>query len=96
VFHAKLLSGSGNWSPTKAEVYYSAEAAILMAYKWSNNKRTKMLLNNFSQSGDENLRKAAAHFEELKASGKLPEQLDKDHKVAKFVGDNFTEHRFTL
>ncbi len=96
VFHAKTLSNKGGWTPTNAEVYYSAEAAILMAHKWSNDKRVKMLLKTFSQSGEETLRKAAAHFEELKAQGKLPKQIDKQHKVAKFIGDNYTQHRFVL
>ena len=32
----------------------------------------------------------------MKADNTLPEQLDPEGKVAKFVGDNYTEHRFFL
>lgn len=96
VYHAKTLSATGAWQPTGAEVYYSAEAAILMAYKWSNNERWKELYRIFSTSGDETLRKAARHFKELKDSNRLPEQLDPTHKVARFVGNAYTDHRFTI
>lgn len=94
VFHSKTLSEKGAWQPTKAEIYYSAEAALLMAYKWSAEDRLKKIYHNFKISNDKNLEKAAAHFDELKASGRLPEQLDKNHTVAKFIGDFYTEHRY--
>jgi len=96
VFHAKTLSSTGAWQPTKAEIYYSAEAGLLMAYKWSNDERVKRLVEIFSSSGDSVLQKAANHFLELRNKCELCEQLDKEHKVARFVGDNFTEHRFLL
>ena len=41
VYHAKNLSLSGTWQPTSAEIYYSAEAAMLLAYKWSNPERAE-------------------------------------------------------
>ena len=40
-YHAKTVSAEGKWQPTQTEVYYSAEAAILMAHKWSNPERAK-------------------------------------------------------
>ncbi len=96
VYHAKRLSAKGAWVPTEAELYYSKEAALLMAYKWSNKKRFRILYQIFSQ-GDEYERRVVAHFEELKASDSLPEQLDPDGKIARFSGDNtYTEHRFYL
>lgn len=95
VFHAKRLSAGGNWQPTSAEVYYSQEAALLMAYKWSNHERFEMLYQQFSDS-DEIGAKVIAHFEEMKKNNRLPKQLDAEGRVAKFVGDYFTEHRFVL
>ncbi len=95
VFHAKTLSATGNWQPTSAEVYYSQEAALMMAYKYSNMTRFKKLYKYFSES-DETGKKVIQHFEDLKREGKLPEQLDPDHKVAHFVGDNYAESRFIL
>ena len=96
VFHAKTLSAKASWKPTNAEVYYSAEAAILMAYKWSNSSLCKKICKDYIASGDENLVRAVKHFEELKANNKLPVQLDKQHKVAEFVGNYYTKHRFKL
>lgn len=95
VFHAKRLSSQGNWQPTSAEMYYSREAALLMAYKWSNHARFKKLYADFLNS-DEIGAKVIARFEEMKANGKLPQQLDPEGRVACFVGDYFTEHRFIL
>ncbi len=94
-FHAKRLSKQGKWEPTEAEKYYSTESAIFIAYKWSNNERTAYLLDMFSK-GSETQRKAAAEFEKRRAEGRLPQQIDQDHKIAKFSGDYFTEHRFYL
>ncbi len=95
VFHAKRLTVTGNWQPTSAEVYYSQEAALLMAYKWSNHDRFKKLYKQFS-NGDEVGKRVIARFEQLKAEGKLPQQLDPRHKVATFIGDNYAENRYIL
>lgn len=96
VFHAKRLSGKGQWQPTSAEKYYSAEAALLMAYKWSNNKLLSKLISTFKSSSDENLLKAVENFELRKEQNSLPEQLDKEHKVSQFINGNYAEHRFLL
>lgn len=96
VFHAKRLSSKGQWQATLAEVYYSAEAALFMAYKWSNEKLLSELISNFKASKDENLRKAVNNFEMRKEKNLLPEQLDKEHKVAQFIDGNYAKHRFLL
>ena len=95
VYHAKRLSATGNWQPTSAEIYFSQEAALLMAYKWSNHDRFKKLYKQFS-NGDEIGAKVIARFEEMKSKGTLPKQLDPEGRVARFLGDYFTEHRFVL
>lgn len=40
-FHDKRVSANAEWQPTNAERYYSAEAALFMAYKWSNPERVE-------------------------------------------------------
>lgn len=95
VYHAKGLSAGAKWQPTSAEVYYSMEVALLMAYKWSNKKRFNKLYRMFSNSGAEG-KKVIARFEEMKKQGKLPKRLDPEHKVARFVGDLYCDHRFAL
>ena len=95
VFHAKRLSASATWQPTSAEIYFSQEAALLMAYKWSNHERFKKLYRQF-QNGDEVGKKIVKKFDEMKANGKLPTQLDPGHTVAKFYDDYYAQNRYAL
>ncbi len=94
-FHAKKVSLDGKWQPTEAEKYYSAESAVFMAYKWSHNDRVKYLLDLFSKGGDIEKR-VVEEFSRRKENNMLPKQLDPEHKVARFVGDYFADHRFYL
>lgn len=93
VYHAKNLSAEGHWQPTNAEIYYSAEAALMMAHKWNNPSRVEKLLNSFSIGG-ESERKAAAEYLRRKKEGTLPLPLDPQHKIARFVGDYYSDHRY--
>lgn len=94
VFHDKSISVSAQWQPTASEVYYSAEAALLMAYKWSANDRLRMLLNRFEKGEQEAEHKAAKVFRDREAQGKLPAQLDPKHRVADFTHYGYGEMRF--
>lgn len=94
IYHSKKLTNSGEWKPTSAEIYYSAEAAILMAYKWSNFERVEKLLNQFDTVGGTDEKKAADEFRKRRDAGKLPRPLDEAQKVAKFIGDNYSLMRF--
>lgn len=95
VYHAKTLNIDGSWMPTNAERYYSAEAAILMAYKWSNPERMEKLLQQFDAESDIT-RKAAAEFRRRQQEGTLPQPIDPEHKIARFIGDFYSENRFVL
>lgn len=95
VFHGKELTITGGWKPTTAEKYYSAEAALLMAHKWSNPKRVTELLKTF-ENGDENCQKAVREFLKRKKEGRLPQSIDPEHKIARFNGDYYSENRFVL
>lgn len=95
VYHAKSLSNEGAWKPTSAEIYYSAEAAILMAHKYSNPKRVEKLLKQFDRIGGEDEKRAANEYRKRRESGKLPVPIDEEHKVSKFIGDNYSLMRFS-
>ena len=95
VDHAKTLSVDGKWQPTSAEVYYSAEAALLMAHKRSNPERVRKLLEVFS-AGGENEQKVVAEYRKREKEGTLPQPIDPEHRVARFIGDFYSEHRFFL
>ena len=95
-FHDKRLSQSGGWLPSGAEKYYSAEASLMMAQKWSRPDRLRELLAGFEASEDPNLLKAARHFRAREAAGTLPTPIDPDHKVGEFDGVFFARHRYAL
>ncbi|MBA1241969.1 glycosyltransferase family 2 protein [Pseudomonas japonica] len=96
VYHDKRLSTTGKWAPTNSEQYYSAEAAILMAHKYSRPDLVSSLLHSFESSENRNLTDAAEKYHQLKQENKLPEPIDPSHKVASFEGDFYTKHRFGL
>lgn len=95
IYHAKNLSNSGGWKPTPAEIYYSAEAAILMAHKYSNPDRVEKLLAQFDSIGGEEEKKAANEFRRRREANELPKPIDEKHEVAKFLGDNYSVMRYT-
>ena len=96
VFHDKRLGSGGAWKPASSEKYYSAEAALFMAHKYSRPDIVERLLKVFSESDIDHLSKAATAFLARREKNKLPKPLDKSGKVAKFFGDFYTEHRFDL
>lgn len=93
VFHPKRITLQGQWPTNDAERYYSAEAALLMAYKWAPAKRWKQLLSLFKRSEELLERKAAEAFAERLDSGRLPEQPDPEYRIATFQGFQYSEHR---
>jgi hypothetical protein len=94
VFHDKRLDAQGQIVAGEAEVYYSAEASLMMAWKWS---RPDVLATNrqaLSASGSEPQRRAVEVFDERRASGRLPAPLDPTGRVSQFVGHTYARHRF--
>lgn len=95
-FHDKRLGESGEWQPSSAEMIYSAEAALMMAQKWSYTDFLRQTLSYFASSSEAHLQRAAKLFEDRRAAGTLPLPRDPEHKVAKFDGHFYTKHRFPL
>lgn len=95
-FHDKRLAKGGRWVPGAAEQYYSAEAALFMSWKWSRSDITERLLKSFRASPVDYLVKAAAAFSERRSEGRLPAQLDPEHRIAQFVADAYAHHRFAI
>ena len=93
VYHAKYINNEGGVTPTNAELYYSAEAALLMAHKWSNEKLLKQFIKIF-ENGSEQQRKALKEFERRKAEGLLVQQLDPKHKATSFHGYGYSRNRY--
>ena len=96
VFHDKRLSDGGAWQPSNAEHYYSAEAALFLAHKWSRPDLVDDILLDFKSSDSQSLRKAVKAFEQKRDNGDLPAPLDSAHEVGQFVGAFYAKHRFKL
>lgn len=99
VFHDKSVAVDGAWQPTNAERYYSAEAAILMAHKWSNFDRERQLLVDFkaaANAGDEISKRVIKNYELRVQEGRLPKPLDPNHKVAEFTTEGYGNYRFMM
>lgn len=96
VFHGKSLSGDGGWVPTDAERYYSAEAALLLAYKWSRDELLDELLETFESGEDPHHLRAAAEFRRRQTTDELVAQRDADHVVGVFVDGQYATHRYAL
>jgi GT2 family glycosyltransferase len=94
VFHDKRLDAHGQIVAGEAEVYYSAEASLMMAWKWSNHGALEQLRQELLHSGSTSHRRAVEAFDERRLGNRLPAPLDADGKVAQFVGPNYAAHRF--
>ena len=93
VFHGHRLNSKGALVASEAEKYYSAESALMMAYKWSNDKRLKQLIE-ICASGDSYQRKALAYYNKRKEEGTLPQRLDSNHKIAYFKNGCYSKNRY--
>lgn len=94
VFHDKRLTIDADVIPTEAEVYFSAEAAVLLAHKYSRPDIVGDIMNSFRQSHDPNYQRVVAEFERRLAQGNLPASLDPAGDVAQFVQGNYAIHRY--
>ena len=94
VFHDKRLDTEGRWVAAPAERFYSAEAALLLSYKYSRSDLTDRYLQEFRRSRDEAHLKAAQAFELRRKTGRLPQPIDQDHLVAQFIDGAYAQHRY--
>ena len=95
-FHDKRLTNDASWESGWSEQYYSAEAGLMMAHKWSRPDIVGRTLDYFLASGKPVLEKAAQTFLHRQTAGTLPEPRDPEAKVAEFHGHFYAEHRYAL
>lgn len=95
-FHDKRLGAKGKWVTGAAEKYYSAEAALMLAYKYHREDIVADVLKYFRTTDDDTLLAAANEFETRREAKKLPMQIDPDHKVAVFRDGAYAPHRFVM
>ena len=93
VYCIESLCAEEKQRQTEAEAYYSAEAALMLAHKWSNTDRVKTLLREY-EKGSEQQRQAVSAFIRKKEESRLPVPIDPEHRIARFFGDDYSEQRF--
>jgi len=94
VFHDKRLDVSGRLPPSAAELYYSAESALMLAHKYSREKIVETISGVFrrGEAGEPGTA-ALAEYEARLAKGELPVPLDPHHRVGQFIEGNYARHR---
>ena len=94
VFHDKRLNARAEWLPTQVERYYSAESALLLAYKWSRDDILETLLSQMRDFPDEDIKNAVREFDKRRVEDTLPPRLDPENLTAEFTSGNYAEHRW--
>ncbi|MFB2599309.1 hypothetical protein ACEXQE_16070 [Herbiconiux sp. P17] len=94
VFHDKRLGPDGEWLASDVEQYYSAESALLLAYKWSRDQLLDELLTSMTAFPDAIVQRAVTGFLRRRTVGDLPERLDPQGRTAEFVAGNYALHRW--
>jgi hypothetical protein len=94
VFHDKRLNGSGILEAGQAEFYYSAEASLMMAWKYSRPDLVEQWSHELVMGGQVEHQRAVETFQRRQREQALPQPIDPSGTVAEFVGYNYAEHRF--
>lgn len=95
-FHDKRFGKEGEWLPGDAEIYYSSEAAMLMAYKWSYPELFKEIMQDHERSKHPLHRKALEAVKKRLAEGKMPAPIDPKHTVGEIVNRYYGEMRYII
>ena len=95
IFHDKRLTMDARMHVGDAEHYYAAEAALILAWKYSRPDLAEKWAAEMEHSTMELQRKAAREFFGRREAGRLPTPIDPDGRVAQFIGTDFAEHRFS-
>lgn len=94
VYHDKRLTPTADWPASAAEIYYSAEAALLLAHKYSRPDIVRGLVERYAKDSEPAVRRALGEYRSREAAGTLPTPIDPAHKVAQFTKGNYAVHRF--
>ena len=95
VFHDKRLSDGGTVLAGEAELRYSAEAAVLLAWRYSRADLALETLASLEGSAEDVHREVAAALRRRLDGPGRPEPIDPAHEVGQFVGTDYAVHRFS-
>ena len=78
----------------RAEEYWSAEGALVLAHKYSRPGRVAEIRRDLRAHGSEAQRRAVDDFDRRGDEGRLPTPIDPDHAVGQFIAGNYARHRY--
>lgn len=94
MFHDKRLTVTADYVPPATELYYSAEASLLLAHKYSRPDIVETISAAYREEGKEHVLRALGEFQRRRSAGQLTQQLDPDRRVAYFEQGFYADHRF--
>lgn len=94
VFHDKRLGADGKIVASASEIYYSAEAALLLAHKYSRSDILDQLRRDLADSTEAAHTRALDEFDRRRHDGNLPAQIDPERKVGEFIDGYYAVQRF--
>jgi hypothetical protein len=96
IFHDKRLNPlDAVVESGEAELYYSAEAALMLAWKYSRPDLVDEWVDHFLTSPVHLWVDAANAFAKRRSEGTLPAPIDPEGRVAQFFGMHFARHRYS-
>ena len=94
VYHDKRLGPDGRIVVGEVERFYSAEASLLMAWKYSRPDLVESWTAELEATREPQHLEAVEAFRERQRSGRLPTPIDPEGRVAEFIGHYYGAHRF--
>lgn len=94
LFHDKRLTVTADYEPSAAELYYSAEATLLLAHKFGRADVVESVMKLYHDDNRDHIVRAVAEFRRRESAGELPLTIEDAQSVAAFDNGFYAEHRF--
>jgi hypothetical protein len=95
VFHDKRLNPQGLIGISDAETRWSAEASVLLAWRFGRQALALETLDSLEESSDPELRVVALGLRKRIQDDQMPTPLPGADQVAQFIDGEYAEHRFS-
>jgi hypothetical protein len=94
LFHDKRLSVRADYDPSEAELYYSAEATLLLAHKFDRPDVVESVMKQYADDPQEHIVRAVKEFRRREATGELPQVVENADTVTTFDKGFYADHRY--
>lgn len=94
LFHDKRLTVTADYEPSDAEMYYSAEATLLLAHKFGRPDIVDSVMKLYDDDHQDHIVRAVAEFRRRESADELPQVISNAQTVASFDKGFYADHRF--